>query len=505
MNKLILFLVFLMGMNLNVSYGQMAATELPEFTLKKSETEAHLRFLASDELEGRRTTDRGNNVAARYIAEQFRAYGLQQLEGAEGFYQKIPFENRVPPKESFLRWDETVYEHGKNMVVLAGDPIEIESNVVFVNYGWVDSVKGTDDYKGLDVTGKIVVSISGLPDNQDPSAVFSSMKIKRAIAAEHGAVAMIELYKLSFPWQFFKQYFGRARLDIAEEKEAGPSIPYIWLKEETEDAGLKLKKGKKTKFKLNTQAFVIESKPSQNIIGMVEGTDPVLKNEYVICTAHYDHVGVGKQGGGPYTAEDSIFNGARDNAMGTVSLLAAAKSIAAQPCKRSIIFIAFTGEEMGLLGSAYYADHPLVPLKQTVLNLNTDGAGYDDKTAYSVIGYDRVGLEEEFEKAAAQFGLKVIADPAPEQNLFDRSDNVNFAVKGIPAPTVSPGTTGFSEEIQKHYHQVTDNPDTIDYDYLLTYCKVFAHLSRLIGDKDQTPKWKAGDKYEDAGKALYGK
>ncbi|MFT5764204.1 MAG: Zn-dependent M28 family amino/carboxypeptidase [Saprospiraceae bacterium] len=178
--------------------------------------------------------------------------------------------------------------------------------------------------------------------------------------------------------------------------------------------------------------------------------------------------------------------------------------MATNPTKRSVIFVAFTGEEMGLLGSAYYADHPLIPLNQTVLNLNTDGAGYDDKTAYSVIGYDRVGLVAEFEKAAAEFGLTVIADPAPDQNLFDRSDNVNFAVKGIPAPTISPGTTGFSEEITKHYHQVSDNPDTIDYDYLLIYCKVYAYLSRLIGDKAETPRWKAGDKYESAGKMLYG-
>ncbi|MFT5766141.1 MAG: hypothetical protein ACI8X3_003580, partial [Saprospiraceae bacterium] len=322
MKKFTLFLVFFIGLNLNASFAQMAATDLPEFALKKVEVEAHMRFLASDELEGRRTTDRGNNIAARYISEQFRSYGLQQVDGADGFYQKIPFENREPPKESFLRWDNEVYEHGKDMVVLAGDSLNLEAEVVFANFGWVDSAKGIDDYKDLDVSGKIVVTISGLADSQEPAVVFGSMKTKRALAADRGAVALIELYKLGFPWQFFKKYFGSARLDIAAESEDHkPSISYIWLKEKTENAGLELKKGKKTTFKIKTDAFIVEPKPSQNIIGMIEGTDPVLKNEYILCSAHYDHVGTGKQGGGAFTAEDSIFNGARDNAMGVIALL----------------------------------------------------------------------------------------------------------------------------------------------------------------------------------------
>ncbi len=505
MKKVTIFIVFLIGISGNVLLGQSAKMLDPEAALSKATVEMHMRFLASDELEGRRTTDQGNNVAARYIAEQFRAYGLKQIEGADDFYQKIPFENKTPPKEGFLRWDETVYEHGKDMVVLAGDALDTEGEVVFANYGWVDTKAGLDDYKDLDVKGKIVVTISGLPDNQDPAAVFGSMKTKRMLAEERGAVALIELYKLGFPWQFFKNYFGNARLEVAKgDDEKTSSISYIWLKEQTEDAGLKLKAGKKATFKIKTNAFEVEAKPSQNVLGMVEGTDPELKNEYILCSAHFDHVGVGKQGGGAFSEEDSIFNGARDNAMGVIALLSAAKTIAENPTKRSVIFIAFTGEEMGLLGSAYYADHPLIPLKQTVLNLNTDGAGYDDKTAYSVLGYDRVGVKDEFDEAASKFGLKVIADPAPGQNLFDRSDNVNFAVKGIPAPTVSPGITGFSEEIQKNYHQVSDNPETIDFDYLLTYCKVFSYLSRAIGNKAEAPKWKEGDKYEAAGKQLYG-
>ncbi len=486
--------------------GKAQMMELPEFKLDPVTTEMHMRFLAADELMGRRTTDQGNNVAARYIAEHFRAYGLTTAPGATGYYQKVPFESLKPPETSFIRWGEDVYEHGKDMIVMSGNGVEAEADVVFANFGWIDSLKNIDDYNGLDVKGKVVVVLSGLADTQEPSAVFGAMKRKQKFAKDKGAIALIELYKLSFPWDFFKNYFGRERLDIAKgEDEEKIDIPYIWLKEKSEAPSLALKNKKPTTFKMQIEGFGAIPKPSQNVIGILEGTDPVLKNEYILCTAHYDHVGVGKQGGGPFNEKDSIFNGARDNAMGTVALLSAAKSLSAKRPKRSVIFIAFTAEEMGLLGSAYYADHPLIPLNKTVYNLNSDGAGYDDNTAISVIGYERVGTEAEFEKAASAFGLKVIPNPAPEQNLFDRSDNVNFAAKGIPAPTVSPGTTGFSEEIQKYYHQVGDNPETIDFEYLNKFCKTYAYLARLVADLDKAPQWIAGDKYESAGKKLYNK
>jgi hypothetical protein len=446
----------------------------------------------------------GNNVAARYIAEQFRFHGLKTAPGADGYYQIIPFENRTPPKEGFLRWGEEVYEHGGNMIMMAGKGLDTEAEVVFVNYGWIDSTKNMDDYAKLDVKGKVVVSLSGLPDTQEPSAVFGAMKTKRQIAADRGAIALVELYKLSFPWDFFKNYFGRERLDVAADSDENKNdLPYIWLKEKMEEPAVALKNGQATTFKLKLNSFETSALPSQNVIGILEGTDPKLKNEYILCTAHYDHVGVGSQGGGAFTAEDSIFNGARDNAMGTVALLSAVKTLSMNKPKRSIIFIAFTGEEMGLLGSKYYAEHPLIPLKQTVYNLNSDGAGYDDKTAVSVIGFDRVGTKAEFETAAQAFGLKVIPDPAPEQNLFDRSDNVNFASKGIPAPTISPGTTGFTQEIMRYYHQVGDNPETLDFEYVNKFCQTYAYMARLIANLDKAPQWKKGDKYEELGKALY--
>jgi Zn-dependent M28 family amino/carboxypeptidase len=294
-------------------------------------------------------------------------------------------------------------------------------------------------------------------------------------------------------------------LEIAgdEESPEASNLVYGWIKEENGGFVTAISNGEQNSVKIKSSGAISTSKPSKNVIGVIEGTDPVLKNEFLLISAHYDHVGVGKQGSSFFTAEDSIFNGARDNGIGTVALLSAAKSLAQSPPKRSVIFLAFTAEEMGLLGSSYYTEHPLIPLKQTIFNLNSDGAGYDDIEAISIIGYDRVGVIEEFNLAANKFGLRIIADPAPEQNLFDRSDNVNFAAKGIPAPSVSPGTTGFTEEIAKYYHQAIDNPESIDYDYLLVFCKTFSYMARLIADKDKAPQWSQGDKYEEAGKKLY--
>jgi len=243
--------------------------------------------------------------------------------------------------------------------------------------------------------------------------------------------------------------------------------------------------------------------PSMNVAGVIEGTDPKLKEEYIILSAHFDHVGVGKQGGPNYPATDSIFNGARDNAFGTVGLLTAAKALSQQHPKRSVLVLALTGEEVGLLGSRYYAENPLIPLKQTIFDLNIDGAGYNDTTIVSVIGLERTGAKAEIEAGAKAFGLGVFAEPAPEQGLFDRSDNVSFAAKGVPAPTFSPGFKSFDEAIGKYYHQAIDNPESIDFGYLTRFCQAFAHTARLIADRPTRPMWSAGDKYEAAAKELY--
>lgn len=482
-------------------------TPLPEFQLEKAEMEAHLRFLASDELMGRRTGSTGNNIAAAYLAANLKAYGLKTLPGLDSYYQRIPFKKKSPPKSANLKIGKTEYQLGKNLLILSGSAANIEAKAVFAGHGWVDEESGEDDYKDLNVKGKIVFVLPGPPNANNPFQIFKAMSKKQEWAKERGAVALVELFRLKFPWGFFKSYFNKDRLEMqmgSDESNDGEII-YGWIKEENEEDMGVIAKGKKMSVSLNSSGILSEMTHSNNVAGLIEGTDPDLKNEYILMSAHYDHVGAGKDGGGRFTPQDSIFNGARDNAMGTVAMLAAAKALSMHPPKRSIIYLAVTGEEMGMLGSSYYAENPIIPLEQTVYNFNSDGAGYDDINAVSVVGYGRTGTDDDLNAGAKAFGLKVIQNPAPEQGLFDRSDNVSFAQKGVPALNFSPGTTGFTKEIEKYYHQTNDEADSIDFDYLLKFCQVFAHSTRLIANKMEAPFWKKGDKYEEAGKALYKK
>jgi Zn-dependent M28 family amino/carboxypeptidase len=191
--------------------------------------------------------------------------------------------------------------------------------------------------------------------------------------------------------------------------------------------------------------------------------------------------------------------------LGTVAILNAARFFAKYPPRRSLIFLALTGEEKGLLGSAWYASHPLVPLEKTVFNLDCDGAGYNDTTLVTVIGLERTSAEENIAKACAAFGLKAGKDPAPDQNLYERSDNYNFAKKGVPAVDFSPGIKAFDEELMKYYHKPADEVNTLDFDYVVKYYRAFVYASYLLANAPKAPFWNAGDKFEQEGKSLYGK
>lgn len=494
---LLIFAVF--GANAQKITGS-AFRKLPEYNLSKKEIEAHIRFIASDEMLGRRTGEITNNVMARYVAEQFRFYGLKTPNAQKDYLQPVPFEEIKPVKKGEVYVAGDTLRWTKDFIMMSGKATKLENlPVVFVGYGWVDEKQ--DDYKDIDVKGKIVVAQFGVPNSDDPYANIVGSNQKGAFAAKNGAAAFIQLYNLKYPWGAITNYMGGEKLSLAPDNQPNSDMPHIWVS----NAHLK-KFSKETLTSLSMNVSEVSKKPvmSYNVVGILEGTDPVLKNEYVVLTAHFDHVGTGKKGG-RVTESDTIFNGARDNAFGTTAILSAVKSFTQKPTKRSILFIAYTGEEIGLLGSKYYAAHPLLPLKQCVFNLDCDGAGYNDITKVTVIGLDRTDAQPQIEAGAKAYGLTAINDPAPEQNLFDRSDNVNLAVKGIPAPDFAPGFTAFDAEINKFYHQVSDSPESVDYDYLLKYCQAYIYSARLIGDRATAPKWKAGDKYEKAFNELYGK
>lgn len=467
------------------------------FNFEKSELRSHLMYLASDELAGRRTTSAGGEKAAEYIADAFKTYGVKTMDGLNGYFQPIPFDDVKPPKTGSLTIGETVYSLQDNLLIMNGKKAEFTAPVVFAGHGWVDKTAGVDDYKDLDVKGKIVLVLPGSSEDQGAMEVFKAMKEKQQFAGERGAVGLFELFRMNFPWQFFSSYFGKARLEISNTDESvANDLVYGWIKESTPNPVPAIEKGEETMAALSTSGIEFKKLQAANVVGWVEGTDEELKNEYVVLSAHYDHVGVGKQGGAPYSDQDSIFNGARDNGMGTVALLAAAKSLAANPPKRSVIFLACTGEEMGMLGSAWFTEHPVVPLDQMVFNLNNDGAGYNSTSHITVIGLKRTNMDTKLKEGAEANQLHLTGDPAPDQNLYERSDNISFALKGIPAIDIAPGITEMNEAVFQYYHQATDNPETVDYDYLLRFSQAYSSMARLIANSKEKPSWTPGDKFE---------
>lgn len=457
------------------------------------EVAAHVWFLAADELRGRDTGSPEIDIAAAYIAAQYRKYGVKPIEGS--YYQQVDLESKSAPTKGSFTFGDLVFSQGKELLTMEAIDLSAEAAIVFVGYGLPDDL--TKDV----VDGKIVVALAGSAADESPRGYFGISRKKRSAALANGAVALVELYSSNtLPWPRLVDFLNRTQLGLASKKVEEASLGHVWINDADGVLAENLKNNQKATGKImlaEQQRSIIAAK---NVIGVIEGNDPELKNEYILLSAHYDHIGVKHDTHG----EDSIYNGARDNAIGVAAILAAAQSLAETPGKRSILLLACTGEEKGLLGSKWYAEHPPVPLNQIVYNLNIDGGGYNDITKVAVFGLNRTSAEQQITSSAQAFGLEAIADPAPEENLFDRSDNVSFAAKGIPAPTYSPGMTSFDDEILKYYHQVTDNAETLDFDYLAKYFLSYALLVRRVANMDETPFWTPGDKYEEAGKKLYG-
>ncbi|MEO1096244.1 MAG: M28 family peptidase [Bacteroidota bacterium] len=481
----------LLGLTLLVSLsiqGQDEASITLE-TLSQSAIEEHIYFLASDELKGRETGSPEIDIAAEYLATTLRRFGVQPVPGAqEGYFQAVELETVQPAASKRLILGDFTTE---NVLVMSGSNMERSMEAVFVDHGL------EKDYENKDVAGKLAVALVGKEGANDPNSSFGLAGSKRAIAKRKDAVGLIEINTFGAGiWYRFINYFGRASTQVKAE-EAGDFI-HLWLQDEDERLQTAAKK-KKAIAEISVAGMSRTLMAAKNVVGMVEGTDPELKNEFVIYSAHYDHIGIGQ----PNAEGDSIYNGARDNAVGVVTVLSAAESIAKNPTKRSALFILFTAEEKGLLGSKWYAEHPLIPMNQMVYCFNSDNGGYNDTSVATIIGLERTTVADHIKAACKEFDLEAIDDPAPEQGLFDRSDNVSFASKGVPAPTFSLGFRAFDAEIGKYYHQASDNPDNLDYEYLTKFFGAYVMACRLIANDPITPFWVEGDKYHAAGKALY--
>lgn len=460
-------------------------------TVNKSTIEAHVYFLADDLLKGRETGTPENKIAASYLANTLRSYSVKPNPKTGTYFQSVPLLKTFAPKISVLQIDGSDI---KNKVAVRNKGINHSGEGVYLGYGL------ESDYAKTDVKGKAVILKAGSPDSKDARAAFRMIDKKVELAQKAGAIAIIEMLPAADEmWEFIDHNFNTERLQMASEENKNSSMPYIWVQDPNNTLAAKIAASEKHNITLSVENEIQQTIESQNVIGIVEGTDSNLKNEYIIYSGHYDHVGIGT----PDKTGDTIYNGARDNAVGTTTVLSMAENLAKYPTKRSALFILFTGEEKGLLGSNYYVEHPVLPLEQMVFCFNSDNAGYNDTSISTIVGLERTTAHKNIKDAVAAFGLTATDDPAPEQGLFDRSDNVHFAKKGIPAPTFSLGFTAFNGDVTKYYHRPGDEADSLDYDYLLKFFQGYVLAGRLIGNDAKTPVWTKGDTYEAAAQKLY--
>ena len=497
---------------------------------------AHVMFLASDAMKGRDAGSNEYEIAAQYVAAQFYAAGLKPA-GVDGSYlQPVPLLSFRPADKGTL----TVTRSGASPVTLifgedyipGGNPEKlstvIDAGVVFAGYGIVAPQYKRDDYQGVDVRGKIVAIFSGAPGGFDGEerAHFGSNANKAVIAASKGAVGVIVLESPSSakvrPFSRMTEIWDEWRMTWADAQGNGhipakgtPAIASLSVKGADKlfgaDKGWAAAKKAAEAGKpivapfassatlaaaLKTERKIVTS---SNVAGIIPGSDPKLKDEVVVLSAHLDHVGVGKAD----AKGDTIHNGAMDNAMGIASLIEEAKRFQAsgKPPRRSIMFLAVTAEEKGLIGADYFAHNPTVPKANLVANVNLDMPvityKFEDMIAF---GAARSTLGPIVARATAAVGVGVGKDPMPEQGFFVRSDHYRFVQQGIPSVFLWPGMAGvggeaFNRFLATRYHRPSDeisNPE-IKWDQGVRFIEANYAIAREIADADARPAWNKGD------------
>lgn len=475
-----------------------------EWVIEINTLKEQVCFLASDELMGRNTGSEGIKMAADYIAGYFKSLGVSEFDAAPGYLQQVPFRSVKPAETCVLKIGSQSLVNRRDFIHRNGGPLTVQAPLVYIGHGLVNELNENGNSRKLDLKGKIVVADMGSGTPGGFNEVFALSEKKREMVKKAGGLALIEIFNLNFSWDRMVSFMDRPSLELDEREEDADEemLTYLWLASDNPHLIGEIKSGKVNEAEIHSSGLRVENILDNNVVGYVEGNDPELRDEYVLLTAHYDHLGAGMTNGRGATPEDTIFNGAGDNAMGTVAVMGAARAIAKYPARRSVIFLAVTGEEKGLLGSRYFANNPLVPLHQIVFNLNNDGAGMADTGYVNILGIERTGAEELITAACNQFGLGVNKDPVFEF-LFNASDNVNFARRGIPAPTFSPGFKTFDMNTPKHYHRPSDEAGTIDYEYFTKFVRAYARAARNIANLPEAPTWIEGDEYEQTAKELY--
>lgn len=503
---------------------------------------AHIEFLADDLMRGRQPGSDGYNIAANYVSSQFRQMGLLPA-GIDGEYFQ-----QVPLRQAFLEPGsaELVFSHGAETTPLVfidqfymGPDLihtsaELEAGLVFVGYGIEAAELEHNDYANLDVEGKVVVLFAGQPHDfpSEEGAHFASNTEKTRAAVQHGAVGILVIHtpraSQRFQWDRLSSQVGMPSMGWInqegqiyggfEQIQASAMLRHTAADALFENAPVDLKtllardetgealttfdlEGKISMRRLSTH----ENLFSPNVVAVLPGSDPLLANEYVVYSAHLDHIGELHTDGHEDGQIDRINNGALDNASGISVMLETARLFTqGQPPRRSILFVAVTAEEKGLVGSEYFAVNPTVPIESIVSEVNLDMPlllyDFGDVIAF---GAEHSSLGDTVRAAALSYGIELSPDPFPEQNIFVRSDHYRFVQQGVPSVFLVTGMKAldgmdtqpvFEGFLQEHYHKPSDDLNLpINYAAAAKFTRINTKIGENIANETDRPHWYEGD------------
>ena len=517
--------------------GQLPAIDLDQLL-------AHTKKLSSDEFEGRAPGTKGEELSVNYLADQFKKAGLKPGNTDGTYFQKVPLVGITPTpaplvfhrggQSQTLKWKDDVVAWTKHVADAASLQ---DSELVFVGYGVVAPEFEWDDFKGVDLKGKTVVMLVNDPPVPDPAnpdqldaktfggkamTYYGRWTYKFEMAAQKGAAGALIIHETAPAGYGFNVVQGKTgeQFDlVTPDKNMGRAAIEGWITLDSAKALLKsagqdfdaLKKTAATRgFKpvpLGVMASItiankLRTINSRNVLGRLEGSDPKLKDEYVVYTAHWDHFG---------KTADGIFHGAEDDSLGCAALIEMASAFAKLPAppRRSVLFLAVTAEEQGLLGSQYYSVAPIYPLGKTVADINMDSWNVHGRTRdMTLTGYGASELDDYARDAAAEQGRLVHGDAEPEKGFYYRSDHFNFAKQGVPALDLASGVDyigkppGYSEQMRKEwtdkrYHTPLDVvlPDW-DLNGTREDLRVLFAVGQRVAQADRMPEWKAGNEFK---------
>ena len=520
---------------------KLAPAAAPSAGIDAEKIRAHVKFLSSDLLEGRGMGQRGSDIAAEYIATQFALDGLKPAGDQGTYFQEVPMVSVTTLPDTTL---SLVPKNGEPLQLKNLDDFvihnetqkevaDIDAPIVFVGYGITAPEYKWDDYKGVDLKGKVALLFVNEPTSDDPKffkgkalTYYGRWTYKFEETARHGAVATMIIHRrdlASYGWEVVRNSNGKDKsylrldgtpmlqgaswiqLEVAKKLAAMSQMDVDQMFHQAQSRDFK-----PVELPVRLKAHVVSTvRPfnSRNVLAMLPGDDPNRRDETVMYTAHYDHLGIDASAKG-----DNIYNGAVDNATGCGILLELARAWS-RPPPRSILFAAVTGEEQGLLGSEFLGKHSATPVGKVTLDLNYDAvAPIGDPEEIEVSGAERTTFYPQVEKTAQKYGLAIRPDPLPEAGHYYRSDHFSLARVGIPSFSISEGMKfkGHDEAwgkaqakdyVEHHYHQPSDEyRSEMDFTGLAKVAQFGYDLGLQAASQPALIQWQAGDEFESARK-----